>query len=398
MDMPKPKIMHIIDRSISGGGAETILYHNTRLLTDQFDFHIVNLGEKGGNSERYASLGVPVYELGEKYKGKWNPFSVVEIVRIIKNEDIDLLHTWLFKSHILGMLVAKLMGVKILINDRTVILPDNLRQNLTHYFGSPLFIELYSLLYRIVVKFADKIVVLTKEVMERYIHEYHLPPEKLAVLPNGIDQDGFLSKLNQREGINLRNEIGVDGEGKLVVMIGRLVSEKDWITFIKVAEKVKQVSDRNINFLIVGSGPDELALRNMVNELNLENVRFLGYRDDIPVILQQSDVMVLTSRIESFGTVILEAMLAGCPVVATQISGPASILTHEIDGLLVPVGDVEGFSSQILHLLNDDVFCSGIVQNARQTVQANYELKVVAAHLAAFYYDLLNNPRDESPA
>jgi glycosyltransferase involved in cell wall biosynthesis len=171
-------------------------------------------------------------------------------------------------------------------------------------------------------------------------------------------------------------------------MVGRLHPIKDWMTFLKVAKFVEERSGPSCAFLVVGSGPEEENLRGFVNDNGLKQVFFLGYRPDIPELLQEIDVLLLTSKRETFPVILLEAMASGCPVVATRSGGPESMITHETDGLLCDIQDAADLSEQLLRLLADRAFRERIALQARKTVLGSYDLDQVSLRLAALYEDV----------
>jgi glycosyltransferase involved in cell wall biosynthesis len=373
------RIMHVIDHT-GPGGAQVLLGQLLAALKGRFSFYVAVLGQSGHFSEVYRTLEIPLFELGSR-GGKWSPLPVFRLADAIRRERISLLHTWLFKSHILGSLAARWTGKRLILHDHTGIYP----QSLEHYFHHPFVRGLYYRLYRSALKQCTRALVLTPEDARRYSDFFSLPPQKLTVLPNGLDLARFKFPHGLEGDPSLRQELGLSREIKLVIMVGRLSPEKDWLTFLRVAQRVQQRFEQPCGFLVVGSGPEEPKLRDYAAGHNLDGVSFLGYREDIPSLLRQADVFLLTSRREVFGIVILEAMAAGCPVVTTRSGGPESILADEVDGLFADVGDVDGLSSQVLRLLRDRTLGEKIARKAQQKVVDSYSINAVSIRLADVY-------------
>lgn len=140
-----------------------------------------------------------------------------------------------------------------------------------------------------------------------------------------------------------------------IVTIGRLSPEKDHKTLIQAFARVKEALP-GATLTIVGEGPERKALERLIASLALESSIFLvGWQADPFPILLESDVFVLTSTSEGFGVVLVEAMVAGLPIISTNCpGGPAEILGDGEYGILVPVGSSEGVATGLMNMLTHD--------------------------------------------
>jgi glycosyltransferase involved in cell wall biosynthesis len=377
------RVLHVIDHTDSGG-AQVVVLNLLRALKDSFSFEVAVLGQSGQFSPEYELLGIPVFTLGNG-AGHWNPKPVTSLIHTIRRGRFDLVHTHLFKSNILGTVAAGWVGTNTILHDHIGVYPHTLK----YHFPNTLSIHSYMYAYRYALSQCDRVLVLTPKDVRSYLDFYSLDSDKTTLLPNGVDLTMFSVSTERRGGNCLRQELGLGAESTLVIMVGRLDPVKDWMTFLRVSRQVQQQSDQSCGFLIVGSGPEEQRLREYVSVHKLKRVFFLGNRDDIPSLLQQADVFLLTSQRESFGIALLEAMAAGCPVVATRSGGPESILTDGINGLLTEVGDVQGLTNQVLRLFRDKSFRQRLAYSARQTVLNWYSLETVATRMAGVYREVL---------
>ncbi|MFC2036604.1 glycosyltransferase family 4 protein [Chloroflexota bacterium] len=366
------------------GGTQVHLGRILRELKDQFSFTVAVLGRGGRYSDEYRALGIPVLEIGKQF-GKWNPRPVGHLCGIVRDGRFDLIHASLFKSSILGAVAAWRTGCRFILQDKTGIHPRTLR----HHSMSRITRFLYLRAYQFALGQCDRALVLTSEDKRAYLEYYSIRSGKINVIPNGIDMQEFGRTAESGAGANVRRELRLPPDTKVVMMAARLESVKEWPTFLQVARRVQSRRSELCAFLVVGSGPEKASLVTRARSQEMGNVHFLGFRDDMATLLAQADVFLLTSRRESFGIVILEAMAAGCPVVSTRSGGPQTILTHGVDGLLAEVGDVSGLAAHVDRLLREDDLRRLLVRNARQTLLERYSIDVAVARLAEVYGEVL---------
>jgi glycosyltransferase involved in cell wall biosynthesis len=376
-------VLHVIDHTATGG-AQVVVGYLLRSLMDQFRFSVAVLGQIGEFSQAYRQLGVPVFE-SPRWQGRWNPLPFLALPGIIDRQSIDLIHTHLFKAPIVSAVVGKLKRRRVVVHDHTGMYP----QSLQHTALKPLVRDLYVRCYRRALGWCDRVLVLTAADLACYSRCYPEVAGKTTVLPNAVDLARYQLSHDAHAPCSVREELGLSSKTRIVLMVGRLDPRKDWLTFLKVAQQVQLESRQPCAFLVVGSGAEEAELRQFVQTHNMGGVFFLGYREDVASLLAQADVFLLTSKREGFGIVLLEAMAAGCPVVATRSGGPDSVITHGMDGLLADVGDVSGLAYHTLALLREAELHARVARQARLTVAKCYSLKAVAARMAGLYREVL---------
>ena len=378
----KPKVLHVIDHTAEGG-AQVVVRQLIENLGSQFAFTIAVLGRSGRFSEAYRGLGIGVLELSDR-QGRWNPFSIFRLIKAIRRDGYDLVHVHLFKSSILGVFAARCTRRKVILHDHNSINPRFLK----FYLRFPAR-SIYLLLYRFVLHICHRIVVLTPSASKIYHEIYRIDLKKIAVVANGVDLPSVsYLKNNVRESIHY--ELGLPFDTQLVIMAARLEPEKDWITFLNVAQYVPKLTRISCAFLVIGIGSQEHDLRTYVATNRIDRVYFLGYRDDVLRLMAGADVFLLTSRFEPFGIVVLEAMMIGCPVVATRSGGPESILTHEFNGVLSDVGDVEHLSQQVVATMQNETLRRLLIRNARETVVELYNIQRTTSLTAEIYKQILS--------
>ena len=202
---------------------------------------------------------------------------------------------------------------------------------------------------------------------------YHVSyKEKIKVVNNGIKLNTAIIDSKN----DLRNSYNLPSNVKLIGIIGDLTKNKGHADFIKAAKIVSNISG-NCSFIIIGTGKNEYIkkLECLVKELQLQNIIFFtGYCKDITSILSQIDILVSASYVESFSRVIVEAMLAGKPVVATNSGGPAEIIIPGKNGLLVDVGNPKQIADALVKILSDGR-CKEMGKYAQVFAQSQYNLE-----------------------
>jgi glycosyltransferase involved in cell wall biosynthesis len=151
--------------------------------------------------------------------------------------------------------------------------------------------------------------------------------------------------------------------------------------------------DRTIPlYLIAGDGPQTTQLQQLAQQLDLDGtVRFLGVRKDISVLNRLLDVFVLPSREEACPMALLEAMAAGKAAVATAVGGTPEVVTHEVDGWLVPPDDPEALSQALLMLLEDSSLRAVMGEAARRKVVTQFTSDRMLHETVSFYHRILTS-------
>lgn len=207
---------------------------------------------------------------------------------------------------------------------------------------------------------------------------------KVTVIPHGIDLDEFSPDIN---GKSIRGEFGVSGS--LVGMITRLAPWKGIEVFIKAANYI----DKDITFAVIadpviGKEKYALKLKKIIERLGLKErvlIKSVEYKR-IPEVLAAFDIVVHASlRPEPFGLIIIEAMAAGKPVIASRLGGPLEIITEEIDGILIEPGNPSILASAISRLLQDHKTAQEMSRKAREKVIEKFNLKEYARSLDVIF-------------
>ncbi len=210
---------------------------------------------------------------------------------------------------------------------------------------------------------------------------------QVARIPNGIDPDAVSERAMSRA--EARRSLGVEGD-PVVLFVGRLHRQKGvdvlldaWARFVEQRPRAR--------LLVLGDGPEALRLHRAAEALGIpRSVDFRGLRKDVVPHYAAADIFMLPSRYEGFPNVMLEAMSAGLPVVASRVSGTEDAIESGRNGLLVPPGDAGALRDALLTLAGDPDMGRALGREGRKTVENRYDIKVVAEATLAFYDRLLS--------
>ena len=217
---------------------------------------------------------------------------------------------------------------------------------------------------------------------------------ELKVVPNAVDAAHFSQVYSQAELEELKKKLGKDENDKFVITTSRLALKNAVDDVIKSLPYLPA----NIKFVILGIGPDEAKLKNLVAELKLENrVIFLGHVDhkDMPKYLKISDIFIRPSLSEGLGNSFIEAMAAEVPVVATPVGGIVDFLfdpeknpDKEPTGLFCNVRDPQSIAAKIKMFLEDKEQTARIVANAKKLAFAKYDWNIIASDMRNIFLGL----------
>lgn len=206
------------------------------------------------------------------------------------------------------------------------------------------------------------------------------------VIPNGIDLGRFKSDPEARA--RLRDAAGIAPNAPVIGFCGRLTHQKAPELFMLAAHTVLSRCP-DARFLMLGDGPERPRLEGLAQALGLApRFHFLGEQHDVPAWLAALDCFVLPSRWEGLPIVLLEAMAAGVPVVATAVNGSRELVRHGETGLLVPPDHLAELSAAILSILADPERAHGYAQAAEARVKRSYSLAHMADALQALYLEV----------
>lgn len=338
------RVMNIISRLNVGGPA---LY--VTLLTEKFgapDYDSVLVcgtidpgeGDMIYYAEQHGLKPIIIPELGRSLNLRRDLTTLHKIYRLIREYQPDIVHTHTAKAGFVGRVVARLAGVPVVVHTFH-------GHSFRGYFN-PVMTRVFILLERWAASLSDTIITLTEGLRRELAEEYHVARKKqITVLPLGLDLNGFAA--TPRHLGQFRAAWGIPPGAPLVGIVGRIVIVKNHALFLEAAARIRQAIP-DAHFAIIGDGDLRPDVEAQADALGLrDSVTFTGWQRDLIPIYSDMDALVISSISEGTPVSVIEALAAGCPVVATTVGGLPDLLEHGRLGTLVPPNDAEALAAAV---------------------------------------------------
>ena len=273
-----------------------------------------------------------------------NPIPSLRLLRmlyqIIREYRPHIVHTHSRTAGVLGRFAAKFAGVPVIVH--------TFHEYPFYGFFSPLRSKVYIRMEALAARQSDSIITLTESLRQDIAEKYHISRKsRVTVLPLGLDLRAFAD--TQRHQGEFRSRWRIPPEAPLIGTIGRLLPVKNHALFLEAAALIHQQRP-HAHFVLVGDGAMRSELEAHAKQLNLP-VTFTGWQKDVASVYSDLDVSVISSRNEGTPVPVIEALAAGCPVVATSVGGLPDLLAYGELGRLVPSDNAEALANAILQTL-----------------------------------------------
>jgi len=370
----KTKITYLIT-GLHTGGAEIVLFRLLKTAVkqrynEQFEFQVISIVPSAEIGEKIKDLGVEVTSL--EAKSKLNPLITYRLYKKLKNQQPDILHTFLFHANVLGRIVGKIAGIEHIVSAIR-----------NEYFGS---------------KIREKIVKWTKNLCDHTTVVSQYTADKLEkrgvissknkVITNGVNIEE-LTLEDKETKQQIKKELKLKKKEPIIIGAGSLTEQKGFSYLIKA---IARLSDKypNIFLMILGSGPKKDKLQQLIEKLGVEeNVKLLGRQDNVKDYLQLSNIFVLSSLWEGMPNVLLEAQAVGVPSVATKVSGVSEIIDEGKNGVMVEPQSKGALVDGIETILDQMDTEEAIKKAAKEKIKQEFSLESMTKDYINFYKNLL---------
>jgi glycosyltransferase involved in cell wall biosynthesis len=219
-----------------------------------------------------------------------------------------------------------------------------------------------------------------------FYHEQGIDRSNFKIIPNGIELRDPRLEISRQEAFE---RLGIPLNHRLILSIGRLWHQKGYKDLIWAAEMLR-ILRSEVSYVILGEGPERQRLEAYRDNVRAAaSVHLIGHRLDAMQILPHADLLWNGSLYEGQSNVILEAMQAGVPVLATDIPGNRDLIENEKTGILFPVGDVDRLMRISNQLLDDSQWRVRLIESAREHVAREHSASTMIQRHEAWYRQLL---------
>lgn len=370
-------IVQIIDLLKFGGAQKLLITFAAEAEARQIKLTLISISHKNEASivNELKELGVQVYSVPSRGV-LLDPKRFWQIVKLLRREHCDIIHTHLTVSNVIGTLAGKVAGVPTVASLHNVRIDKRPKGLLPIQIRSGL--EAYILRY-----IARQIIAVGYIVADTHRDRFFGKP--IRVIPNAVDPAPSLSSAERTA---LRTEIAGDPNCPLLISVGRLVTQKGYGDLLTAFATLHQTHPSAV-LAIAGNGSKWDELTTQIDRLGLNGqVKLLGFREDVPRLLAASDIFVNSSLWEGLPVAVLEAMAAGLPIVATNVGDVPKVVV-EGTGLVVPPKEPDTLAAAVGSLLDDPERIKCFGSAAKAHVNRNYSAEAWVNQLLELYSEVI---------
>ena len=364
------RVGYCID-SFDIGGTELNAVRTVEALDRRrFRVTVFHLHKTGQLRARYEALGLQLLHLpiGRLYSPR-TAAQGVRFLRLLRRERIEVVHTHDPYTNIFAAPWARLAGCRLIASRRWL-----------DAVPRPGLVPLNRWSYR----YAHRVLVNCSMVARLMIDTERVPAARVVELPNFLEERAFHLVAAEVRSAR-RYSWGVPQGAFVIGTVANLTPVKNHAMVLRALQRL----DGDVHLVLIGAGPSRRALEDLARELQVDGrVHFAGQLVEAENLHQFFDVSVLCSRSEGFPNAVIEALAAGCPVVATAVGGVPEVITDRQTGLLVPVDQPQALAASVQELRREAALRKRLSEAGLARARGRYHQTLVIARLEALYQDL----------
>lgn len=310
--------------SLGNGGAERVLTTLANYFINKYEITIIIFNDEKSFyklDEKINIVSLNSYKTSKNIFDaiKNNISTIIKLIKAIKNENSDIVISFMTTSNILSILACKILNKPIIISERT-----------NYNFLSS---RIWKKIRRITYPFCNHLVVQSNYDLEKYNFV-----KNVSIIENPLFINNFREQIQRK---------------KYFLAVGRLERVKGFDMLIDAYSKL----ETQWELKIVGEGNERKTLEEQITRLGLSHkIELLGRKSDVEKYYYEAGIFILSSRMEGYPNALVEAMACGCPCISFDCkTGPSSIIQDEINGKLIENGDIHSLSKIMTKLCVDEI-------------------------------------------
>lgn len=393
-----PRVLRILNRLIIGGPAINATYL-TKYMAPEFETMLV-IGGKDDHEQDAdhltANLGlspVVVPEMVRQISPVNDGIAYRKIKRLIEKFRPDIVHTHAAKSGLLGRLAADACKVPVIVH--------TFHGHVFHSYFSKWKTNTFINIERYLAKRSTGIIAISELQKNELTNIYKIcPPEKMQIIPLGLDLDKF-QQYQDAKRAEFRRKYYLHDDEIAIGIIGRVVPVKNHSLFVAAAQKVLAQTTQRVKFVIIGDGDMRPQMEAAFKAAGIDYAYYpedkrdataicTSWQTDMDVVLAGLDIVALTSHNEGTPVSLIEAQAAARPVVSTNVGGVADVVTDNLCGYITEPDEADLFAAALLKLINNAEQRAYFGAQGRNFVQSKFSYQRLVHDMSAYYYRLLD--------
>ncbi len=357
------------------GAERWILALNNNLDPEKVRSDLVVTTEQGKRPEILKHFNAGACQSFEiEMNARFSMAAIRSLVALIRQREIKIIHTHGYKSDIMGLVAARMAGIKAI--------------STPHGFGEPsdLKLKAFIALGKFALRFCDQVVPLSEQLVDE-VKAAGVAQKKIHFIRNAVD-------LKEVEEYRIKKQLQEESDRKLRIgYIGQMIPRKKIDHILNIFNQIWQ-ENNNVELQLLGDGQSRAEMEALAKTLPCaEAIHFLGFRNDRLELLSKFDLFVMTSSDEGIPRCLMEAIAMEVPVAAYDIAGIDQLVVHEQTGLLAKYGDQQTLKDYWLKLLTDKMLATTLAQQGGEFVNERYSGQRMAEEYTTLYQSLVSNGR-----
>lgn len=367
--MSAPIVVHFIETDIAGG-AESMLLDLCRRQQAAGLRPMIAHFDHPYFARHCSDLKIDTFELPGRARFKKMatlPWFAFKFARRLRQRRVALLHSHLFGPIVGGSVAAFLARIPHVGTLHDIHMIEDAPARIRQLQGA--------------LWLGTRLIAVSRQMQGFYRQRLKWRNERIGYIHNGIEPTGEIVAIG-------KESLGVSLHDPVAIAVGRLVPLKRLQDALQALAIV--LKSQPMTLLVVGTGPEQASLQALARQLNIaEQVKFLGERRDVPALLRSADLFIQCSQTEGLSMSVIEALHAALPCIVTAVGGNPELVSHEINGALVEVGDCESLAAWMKILAQDEARRIAMGRHSREIALREFSGRVCADHYLSCYRALL---------